>query len=299
MRVPVASAFRRKVQRAIAAVILLSQLLACGSSPVAPAPPPPPPPPPANNAPVIIAITVQGGRPNEPPNFADVGETVSVRAEVRDDETPVAQLQYNWTAPVGTFTGSGASVTWQAPAQAQTPADVALRLEVVERYGPAAAPTSLEHRVNGSATVRLHDSIGEVGDMARQFLLDFGDSSIRDVSYIMRNFEPGCYGTEDERQQVADNRRDVRIVASSVGAGTVSVAFGGICPFRSRPGDACARVPVVWDSIVLSTGQRGVVRGIDQLAATYVRARGEWRLCDSQFDGTTGFVPLHMRSYFR
>jgi hypothetical protein len=228
-----------------------------------------------------------------------VAETVSVRAEVRDDETPVAQLQYNWTAPVGTFSGSGAAVTWQAPAQSQTPADVTLRVEVVERYGPVTAPTSLEHRVSSSATVRLHDSIREVGEMARQFLLDFSDSSLRDVAYIMRNFEPGCYGTEDERQQVADNRRDVRIVASSVGAATVSVAFDGLCPFRSRPGDACARVPVMWDSIVLSTGQRGVVRGIDQVAATYVRARGEWRLCDSQFDGSPGFVPFYLRGYFR
>jgi hypothetical protein len=77
------------------------------------------------------------------------------------------------------------------------------------------------------------------------------------------------------------------------------VGFGGICPFRSRPGDACARVPVMWDSIVLSTGERGVVRGIDQVAATYVRSRGEWRLCDSQLDGSTGFVPFHMRGYFR
>ena len=85
--------------------------------------------------------------------------------------------------------------------------------------------------------------------MARQFLLDFSDSSIRDVDYIMRNFEPGCYGTADERQQVQDNRADYRIVDSSVGPATTTVGFGGVCPFRSRPGDACARVPVMWDSV--------------------------------------------------
>ena len=39
--------------------------------------------------------------------------------------------------------------------------------------------------------------------------------------------------------------------------------------------------------------------GIDQVAATYIRARGEWRLCDSQFDGSPGFVPLHVGRYFR
>ena len=162
--------------------------------------------------PVIVSIRIQGSRPNEPANFADVGETVGVSAEVRDDETPVSQLQFVWSSSVGTFSGNGPTVTWQAPAATAAPANVALRLEVVERYGPASAPTAFEHRVSSSADVRLHDSTREVGDMARQFLLDFSDSSIRDVDYIMRNFEPGCYGTADERQQVQDNRADFRIV---------------------------------------------------------------------------------------
>ncbi len=164
--------FRRKIAQLVALTAALSQI-ACGGSPMAP--PTPPPPPPANNAPVITAITVQGNRPNEPANFADVSESVTVRADVRDDETSPSQLQYLWSSSVGSFTGNGATVTWQAPAQAQTPSDITLQVEVVERYGPASAPTSLEHRVTGSASVRLHDSIKEVGDMARQFLLDFAD----------------------------------------------------------------------------------------------------------------------------
>ncbi len=178
-------------------------------------------------------------------------------ADVRDDETPVAQLQFIWSSNVGTFSGSGSSVTWQAPAQAATPADVTLRLEVVERYGPVTAPTAFEHRVSSSATLRLHDSFKEVGDMSRQFLLDFSDSSIRDVAYIMRNFEPGCYGTADEAAQVAENRAKFRIVSSVVGPASVTVGFGGVCPFRARPGDACAQVPVVWDSIELSDRRAG------------------------------------------
>ena len=56
--------------------------------------------------------------------------------------------------------------------------------------------------MSAAPTLRLHDSVREVGDMARQFLLDFADSSIRDVAYVMRNFEPGCYGTQDETDQV-------------------------------------------------------------------------------------------------
>ncbi len=65
---------------------------------------------------------------------------------------------------------------------------------------------------------------------------------------------------------------------------------GAVQAMRAR------RVPVMWDSVQLSIGQRGVVRGIDQVAAVYVRSRGEWRLCDSQFDGS---VPLHMRGFIR
>lgn len=277
---------------AVAAIVLAA---ACGS-PTRPGPPPPPPPPPNNNAPVIAGITIQGSRPNEPGAFADVSETVNVTADVRDEETPIAQLQYLWTSSVGTFSGTGANVTWQAPGQAEMPADVTLRLEVVERYGPATAPTSLEHRVSGSAVVRLHDSIKEVGDAARQFLLDFSDPSIRDVRYIMRHFEPGCYGTADEETQVADNRARYQILGSSVGTPSVTINFGGVCAFRARSGDACARIPVMWDSRELATGIRGVVRGTDQIAAVYVRSRREWRLCDSQFDGV---VPGFLRGFIR
>jgi hypothetical protein len=246
---------------------------------------------------VITSITIQGSRANEPASFADVGEVVSVRAEVRDDETPVAQLQYIWTSTVGTFTGSGASVTWQAPPQSQTPADVTLRLEIVERYGPVTAPTSLEHRVSSTANVRLHDSITEVGDMARQFLLDFADPSIADVAVVMRNFEPGCYGTQDETEQVKMQRQQFRMVSSSVGPASVTVNFGGVCPFRARPGDACAQIKVVFDSVEIATGAHGPpARGTDQVAAVYVRSRKEWRLCDSQLDGS---VPFHLRRLFR
>ena len=278
-----------------AAVGLLGLTFGCGDSPTAP-PPPPPPQPPPNNAPVISSIRIQGARPNEPPNFADLLESVNVTADVRDDETPVAQLQFIWSSTVGTFNGSGSSVTWQAPAASTTPADVTLRLEVVERYGPLTAPTAFEHRVSSSATLKLHDSLKEVGDISRQFLLDFSDSSIRDVAYIMRNFEPGCYGTAAEAVEVAENRARFRIVSSAVGAAAVTVNFGGVCPFRARPGDACAQVPVVWDSIDLSTGVRGVVRGTDQVAAVYVRSRAEWRLCDSQFNGV---VPFQLRGFIR
>jgi hypothetical protein len=274
-----------------AVVVLALLAAACGDSPTSPGkvkpPPPPPPPPPVNAAPSITAVAVQGIRRNEPPNFADLSESVAVSATVTDQETAVDQLQYNWTATLGSFTGTGPRVTWQAPAAAATPATVTLTLEVIEKYG-----TGLEHRVTATAEVALHNSAKEVGDMARQFLLDFSDSDLRDVGYIMRNFEPGCYGTSSETEDVVNNRASFRIVSYSVGSPSVTVNFGGTCPFRARAGDACAQVPVFWASVNASSGVRQPdSRGTDQVAAMYYRAQRRWRLCDSQFNAENGIVP--------
>ena len=227
-------------------IALLALTSACGGSPVAP--PPPPPPPPANNAPVITSIKIQGSRANEPPGFADLSESVNATVEVRDDETPVSQLQITWSSTVGTFSGSGAAVTWQAPSQATTPVDVTLALEVIERYGPPTAPAAFEHRVSGSASLRLHDSAKEVGDMARQFLLDFSDSTIRDVDYIMRNFSrkrcPQPSEVDNEYSDVTRDRAERRRTDFTIGSVPATVNFGGVCPIRFRRGDACVVVPV-------------------------------------------------------
>ena len=88
----------RQIVQALAAAMVAAALCnACGGSPSSPTPPvtqPPvvPPSAPANNLPVIDSIALRGTRPSEPPNFADLGETIAVVAKVRDDETPVEQL---------------------------------------------------------------------------------------------------------------------------------------------------------------------------------------------------------------
>ena len=241
---------------------------------------------------MIESITVQGSRTQQPPSFADLSEVIAVSAQVRDDETAVEQLQVTRTASAGTFSGSGRLVTWQAPAASETPSVATLTLTVIERYGG-----SFEHRVTRTAEVALHDSVREVGEMSRQFLLDFSDSTIRDVSVIMRNFDPGCYGTEQETEDVTRNRRDLRITGSTIGPAVVTVRFGGTCPFRSRPGDACSQIPVSWSSVWVRDGSRAPsVRGTDQVAAIYQRAERRWRLCDSQFNGDITGI---MRQYFR
>ena len=245
--------------------------------------------PPPNSLPVIESIAIQGTRSNEPANFADLGETVAVSATVHDDETPSDQLQYEWSAPVGTFDGTGSQVTWTAPPAlpGSDAADVTITLKVTEKYGtPGGA--QFQHDVNSTATLSLHDSVKEVGDMARQFLLDFSDSNITDVSYIMRNFDASCSGTAQETQQVSDNRKKFKIVRWSVGPSTVKIPFGNsFCavPDRTQRGDACASNPVHWESEVVG-GHFQIADGIDWIAAYYRPALKAWKLCDSQFTGT-------------
>ena len=274
---------------AVAAALLLA---ACGGSPSGPGSVPSPPgggvTPPANNAPTIQSVRVQGTRAKEPASFADVGESVQVTAAVQDDETPIEQLQFNWSAPVGSFSGTGASVTWQAPAQIAAPSEVILTLEVVEKYGTA--PNVFEHRVSSTATLSLHDSMKEVGDMARQFLLDFSDSSMRDVDRVMRNFGnastcPDVREVDNERGDVIYDRANYQIINSRIGSARVTLNFGGSCPFRFKRGDACAVVPSYWQSMDLNTKAVGAVDGDDIVAASYSTAGSRWWLCASDYDG--------------
>src|SRR5918993_1337474 len=196
----------------------------CGGSNIGPTPPPGGgnggngggggnPNPPANSQPVIESITVQGSRPRQPANFADLGESIAVSAKVRDAETPVEQLVYAWTATAGTFTGTGANVTWQAPATAPvaveglTPATVTITLTITEKFGHPGGPLSFEQSVWNTVNVALHDSVKEVGDMSRQFLLDFSNTNIKDANYVMRNF--GSAATCPEPGEVEAEREDV------------------------------------------------------------------------------------------
>jgi hypothetical protein len=275
----------------VTAVVVALVLAACGGSPTRPSNTPggggssqqPPP----NNLPVIDSIAVQGTRAKEPPNFADLGETVAVTAKVHDDETAADQLQYVWTATAGTFSGTGANVMWQAPSAAATPAEVTITLKVVEKYGSPAA--SFQHEVTGTEKLSLHDSIKEVGDMARQFLLDFSDTHLKDADYIMRNFSsercPNPKDVQAERSDVTNHFTNFQTVSFRIGTPIVTVNFGGICAFRNRPGDACAIVPSFWDAIDVRDNTRGAVDGDDYLGATYSQADARFWLCSSDYQG--------------
>src|SRR5205823_1271446 len=142
-------------------------------------------------------------RSNEPPNFADASEAVPVTVEVTDAESQISDLKFNWSSDVGTFSGTGPKITWTAPSSVPAPSTITLKVEVVETY--TSQGKSVQNTVTGSTTLSLHDSAKEVGDMAVQFLKDFSDTSITNVPYIMRNFEPTCYGTDSETSDVANH----------------------------------------------------------------------------------------------
>lgn len=299
---------RRAVLTALLAAVVASAG-SCGGPNIGPTPPsgggtgangggggnPNPPP---NSPPVIETIIVQGSRPRQPANFADLGESIAVSAKVRDAETPVDQLVYAWTATAGMFSGSGANVTWQAPATAPValqglmPAAVTITLTVTEKFGHPGGPLSFEQSVWNTVSVALHDSVKEVGDMSRQFLLDFSDTNIRDADYILRNFgtpaicpEPGELAAE--REDVIRHFTFYRMQNFNIGAPVVTVNFGGLCPVPNgaRKGDACARVPVFWDSIDIRNNSRTPTAGTNIVAAAYSRKDSRWFLCASNYEG--------------
>jgi hypothetical protein len=243
--------------------------------------------------PSIDGITAQGRRDRQPARFANVGDTLDVSATVRDAETSVDDLVYQWTATAGTFSGSGRTTTWTAPASAATPpGPVTLTLKVIENYGHPGQPRIYSQEVTSTVAVALHDSVKEVGDMAVRFLTEFSKPQTnRDWRDVMRDFnrarcpDPGEY--DNERISVEDHIAKFVMHNYQIGAASVRLAFGGRCE-ENVAGDACAAVPVFWDST--GPNGRGSTRGTDYLAAVYVPADSRWWLCSSRYiaDSTFG-----------
>jgi hypothetical protein len=242
-----------------------------------------------NTPPVIEAVVASASR-------AEVETDVTVTATVRDAETPVAQLKFDWKANAGTFTGEGASVKWRAPKGTATPADYTITLTVTETYGTGnAVGGSQQNIVNAtSPVVRLHDSPKELGDLGLSFLGDFANSSVS-PSACVRDFSDGCKGKADEKSDIEFNREHFVITGSSLRLQNARVAATGLtadvsvaCSFTSRiikcePGDTGCIV-----------GSVGTVAGTCALTGVYERQR--WWLCESHFAGAK--VPLAFRSFF-
>jgi len=269
--------------------LALAGSASCGSSPMSPGPVTPPVTV-VNTPPVVESIVASASR-------AEVETDVTLTATVRDAETPVAQLRYEWKADAGTFAGDGASVTWRAPKGTTTPADYTVRLTVTETYGtPNAVGGSQQNIVNAtSPAIRLHDSPKELGDLALRFLGDFANSSVS-PSTCVREFSDGCAGKALEKSDVERNREHLVIVNSSLRLQDVRVASSGMtadmrvaCSFTSRI------IKCESGSVGCVVGSVGTVVGDCVLTSVYEQQR--WWLCTSNFQNGVQ-VPLAFRSFF-
>jgi hypothetical protein len=255
----------------------------------------------ANAPPTIVSLTARGTRTNEPAGFADKSETINVTATVTDAETPPSSLTYAWTATLGTFSGTGAAVTWTAPASVSSPTTATLTLTVTETYtvpGGNGLPVTATNTATKTVTVSLHDTSKEVGDMAYQFLDDFSHTSITDASYILRNFSDTCKGKADEANDIAYNRAHFTITSYTLGTPSVKIGFAQGCPVHNVPGDACANVHASWTGKDLDANTVGTATGTDQVSAIYLTAENRWALCGSDWlpdSSTTGLWRRFMR----
>ena len=264
--------------------VLLAALLAifaaggCGGPGTGPTPPPPPPPPPPANAPPQIkSLTASESR-------AEVGAPITLTAVVEDAETPVASLTFTWSADTGTFSGSGATVTWVAGQDATTPADVVLTLTVTERYTSGSAQA--ENTVKSTTPVRLHNSPRELREMSIRFLTDFANSKISPDECV-KEFSDSCNGKKDERADVDDARHDYEHIGSTIQHTSLSIApdrmtatVNTFCSFTVRVittqprEESCQFQPCPLGSIGKSTGN---------CRTTNVYEKGRWWICESTF----------------
>ncbi|HEX5216980.1 MAG TPA: hypothetical protein VFV98_16070 [Vicinamibacterales bacterium] len=247
----------------------------CGGPPSTPDPPNQPV---QNAAPVIQSITVAAASRTE------VDTDVDVSAAVQDAETAIANLTFNWTANAGTFTGTGAAVKWRLPAGSTTPVDVAIRLEVVERYASfssTGAPITAENRVSrdAAASFRVHDSRAEISKITVRFLVDlFGNSAVSPEACLV-DFWDGCGGKAAELGDIRVNRNLFVVLEAS--AQVQSITFRG-------PDDADVVATCRWRDRVIANGSTGVSQGPCLLTAVYRASR--WWLCESTVDKTGLFT---------
>ena len=258
---------------------------ACGGSTNSPTPVTPPSSsggpssgPSVNLAPIVESITLSSER-------VEVDSEITLTANVKDQETGIDQLKFEWKAAAGTFTGEGASVKWRAPKDIKTPADYEVSLTVTETYGTADSSGKRPQNVTTAAapSVRVHNSTKELGDMSVQFLTDFANSSTS-TSTCLRDFTDSCKGKSEEREDIDSNRMHYKILSSSLALRSVNVASSGLsanmtvaCSFTSKtlvcePGDQFCVV-----------GDVGTAKGDCLLTGKYENRR--WWLCDSHFAG--------------
>jgi len=231
------------------------------------------------------------GAPNSPPTIAwlftnteraEINGRIELTAVVSDPETDPANLQYEWTATGGSFTGSGRSVVWNAPGTA-SPALHELKLTVVDRYTTTDADgrsQTKENRVSRTATAHMNDSQAELSALALTFLDDFVHPD-RSPEFCVRNFSDNCRGKVEELNDIQRNRSLYIIdpARSSFRISSIGYNTAGNVPTQAT--FATVLAPCEFGSTEKSTGTFGVAKGTCRLTNVYEDFK--WRLCESNF----------------
>lgn len=263
------------------AAALAAASFACGDPPIGPGPSPQPTPTPTpsvNAPPVVDGIAASAPR-------VEVNSAVTLTATVRDAETAVGQLQFAWKADAGTFDGQGATVTWRPPAQITAPTNYTISLTVTENYDAGARQNVVN--ANGP-TVRVHDSVKELGDLAMAFLRDFANSTVSANSCI-RDFSVNCSGRDEERRDIEDNRRRYEVIGSSLRLTSVRLNADATrgdmavaCSFTSRVVHCDPPDPNDPETLGCVVGNTGTLTGNCTMTGIYEQDR--WWLCTSNFN---------------
>lgn len=229
-----------------------------------------------NTPPTVKSITFTD-------DHAEVGHPIALTATVEDAETPVDKLAYAWSAPTGTFSGSGATVQWTPGADLQTPADVTVTLTVTETY--TSGSNQLQNTAKGTVSVHLNNSSKELADLSLRFLGNFADSKVSPDTCVSE-FTTSCSGKTDEFSDITGNRHDFLILSSTLRNTGIDPPSKGkttvhtFCAFTSRV--------ITQDPVTCSRGDcpfNSVQSVQGDCFTTNVYEHGRWWLCESHFNG--------------
>jgi hypothetical protein len=251
-----------------------------------------------NLPPAIVAIHTGGGRPRQPPGFANIDDQVSLIPTIANAETTGVTLTYEWNGP-GTFTATtDGTTTWHLPSSVSpSPAPVTATLVVTEAFVEGA----VMHRQASSPfafVLQLHDSRQEVLDMGEDFLTRFTRQLPTDT--VLHNFSATCDGGRGREQEANDTDDNRRNIVEDFNAFRISrrtpfdINFRSFCPAGDKPAqlntDACSSFSIWWEGFDREENARFVTKGIDYVSA--VLENNQWKLCHSTFVGTDSYPSL-------
>lgn len=206
---------------------------------------------------------------------AEVDQDVTVKAVVGNSSVAVSRLEYVWSAPFGTFVGSGPTVTWRVPKGTETPVDVVPTLTLVESVPDfeAGLPLAMwqRHTAQDGPVLHVNDTPAELTRLALTFLRDrFGNSDVSPEVCVL-DFSDNCRGKESELS-------DIRISRSQwiVKSATVDVTRIEVAPSMNS---AEITTRCIFYDTERQTGRQHYTEADCMLTAVYERPR--WFLCDS------------------